>query len=69
MERGKFAGRIGRVCEYAVYFEGNTTLLYRGKEVEPCFESQSYEAAEKFAGVIGYRQTARGPMPLYADSW
>jgi len=67
MRRGKFAGYVGRVAEYAVYFEGDKTLLYRDKEETPCFENESYTAAEKFAGVIGYKPTSRGPMPQYAE--
>ncbi len=66
--RGKFAGYVGMVAEYQVRFDGELTLLYRGKETEPCFESNSYEEAEKFAGVIGYKQGGRSPMPIYGDS-
>lgn len=65
--RGKFQGRIGRVCQYAVYQEGDCILLYRSKEPEPCFETKSYIEAEKFAGVIGYRPGGRSAMPIYAD--
>lgn len=65
--KGKFQGCIGRVCEYAVYQEGDTIFLYLNKEQEPCFETKSYMAAEKFAGVIGYKPFGRFPAPIYAD--
>ncbi len=63
--RGKFQGCIGRVAEYNVYLDKDVILLYKNKETTPCYEGTSYEAAERFAGVTGYRQTGRGLMPLY----
>jgi hypothetical protein len=64
--RGRFQGRIGPVCEYAVYNDNGVTLLYRDNERETCFEG-SESGAYRFAGATGYEQTARGPMALYGD--